>query len=326
MKKIFFTLIWIGVAVSRVQASLLLNEFYASPSSGEDEWVEIYNDAAGPISVAGWQIAELAKDTIANPETISDDFIIPAHGFLRIVPSKLTLNNAGDTIYLLDPDGSIADIVAYPKLTANQSYARIPDGSDNWEKTTPTPGLTNNPAADAAAIQTHDPAASSSATLDPSTITAGGTTTPLTASPGPTVTSSSKDSAASTTLTSASPSPSPVAQAGSATLPSPTPAPVAAAPSHDDDSWKDQVNFNLPYLGTADIASRQTPSVLGTATTIPQAATASARLLSVRIPPGPLIGLIITGAWCLGIMLWWGWLEYAGGRDWLRQREPIDEF
>jgi len=346
MKKILLIFFLTLLTVSRAQASLVLNEIYASPPTGEAEWVEIYNNSSVPASFAGFQIAELAKDTIANPEGLSEDIIIPAYGFLRIVPSKLTLNNAGDTIYLLDPDGRVADIVAYPKLTANQSYARIPDGADSWQKTTPTPASSNNPDSSQADTVSGDsdqattgdsPSATSSAATSSTnshtnlsdTVTSRGqtvTSTSLTPDTG------SSSATSQSSAASPSPTPTPDSKTGSGTQltvsPSPSPSPIVVIREVDkqpDTRWKDDLNFNLPYLGTADVSARKA-QVLGAATQVPHSASASAHLLGVHLSAWPLAALAAASIWCALIALWWAWLEYAGGREWLRSREPIDEF
>jgi hypothetical protein len=62
------------------------------------------------------------------------DVVLPAHGFLAYFRSRthLALNDSGDTVRLLDPDGQLVDQISYLKVRAsNLSYGRLPDGGQH---------------------------------------------------------------------------------------------------------------------------------------------------------------------------------------------------
>jgi hypothetical protein len=55
------------------------------------------------------------------------------------------LNNAGDTVNLIKPDGvTVQDYYSYTSSSDDVSYGRFPDGSETWTtQSTPTPGSSN---------------------------------------------------------------------------------------------------------------------------------------------------------------------------------------
>ena len=61
--------------------------------------------------------------------------------------SGLALNNGGDSIRLLSPDGSVADDTEYRDAAPDTSFSRDGDGSGPWTDTfPPSPGQQNLPA------------------------------------------------------------------------------------------------------------------------------------------------------------------------------------
>lgn len=145
------------------QSSLFINELVVKGSANNNEfgspedWIEIYNSADTTVNmIAGeWFITD---DVSGNAlqyalPTIS----IPANGYLLIWCDGLdTVANEIHTNFKLGADGervglfylnasNKADEYNYPAQTTDGvSYARIPDGSDNWSLlTTPTPRASN---------------------------------------------------------------------------------------------------------------------------------------------------------------------------------------
>lgn len=104
-------------------SNVVLNEIFPS-SSGGSEWVELYNNEALPIDLAGWTITDAASysQTLAG--------VIPAQGYL--VFDVNSFNNSGDTITLSDGAG-YSDVVAYPAVASSKSYARVTDGDSVFE-------------------------------------------------------------------------------------------------------------------------------------------------------------------------------------------------
>lgn len=154
--------------------TLRLSEVMADPpEEGPDaafEWVEIVNTGTEPVSTAGWRLGD-AQATDPIPETTLDPgaYVVvagPEAAFatdvpvVRIADGRIGngLNNAGDLVRLLGPDGTLVDSMSYGENTgafdpplpvaAPGETLGIRDprgaGPDNWALTLrATPGEPN---------------------------------------------------------------------------------------------------------------------------------------------------------------------------------------
>jgi hypothetical protein len=122
---------------------ILINEILPSPTGSDltDEWIEIFNPNNFEINLSGWKI----QDTIGKTKT----YIFPkgtkilAKGFLVLKrsQSKITLNNDGDGLKLIDPEGKTIDEISYQKAKKGKSFNR---GENGWFWTENlTPGTEN---------------------------------------------------------------------------------------------------------------------------------------------------------------------------------------
>jgi hypothetical protein len=110
-----------------------------------DEFIELYNAGPLPVYLKGWWLDDVAGSGSA-PYDLPGVTISP-RGFAVFfrTKTKIALNDTGDTVRLLAPDGSTIDRISYLRIrAANLSYGRLPDGSDNmryglW----PTPRMPN---------------------------------------------------------------------------------------------------------------------------------------------------------------------------------------
>ncbi len=122
---------------------VIFNEILPSPEGPDEieEWIEIYNENNFEVSLFNWSIKDAeGKSTIyAFP---SNTKIGPKNYLVLTRPvTKITLNNTGDKLILLQPDGKIADTVIYEKSPQSQSYNRV---NTNWLwSSTLTPGSAN---------------------------------------------------------------------------------------------------------------------------------------------------------------------------------------
>jgi len=123
---------------------VVINEILPSPEGPdeEEEWVEIFNRNDFEVDLAGWQIQDITgkTKTYAFPKEAK---IVP-QGFLVLLrpESKITLNNDGDGLNLVNPEGKIIDSISYTeKAPKNKSFNRI---ENNWAwSSILTPGLSN---------------------------------------------------------------------------------------------------------------------------------------------------------------------------------------
>ncbi|MGY5876334.1 MAG: lamin tail domain-containing protein [Candidatus Thorarchaeota archaeon] len=126
---------------------VLINEFLPDPDTlYTKEWIELYNPLDETVDISGYVLDDLIAGG-TGPYTIPDDTTIPAYGFIVFNQSVtgIGLNNAGDTVNYLMPDGvTILDSYVYSSSSNDISYGRETDGSLIWTTfDVPTPGTTN---------------------------------------------------------------------------------------------------------------------------------------------------------------------------------------
>lgn len=140
-----------------------LNEFLPAPrvvdwngdgavDSG-DEWVEIINRGDVEWNLSGWQLDDVAEGGSA-PWIAPAATVVPPRGYLLLFASTtgLTLNNSGDELRLLSPDGGVVDAAAYGSTQPDVAIARDPDGIGPWsDSLAPSPGSANPPDSSATA-------------------------------------------------------------------------------------------------------------------------------------------------------------------------------
>lgn len=105
-----------------------ISEVYPSPNSGEDEWIELHNPNNFPVDLTDWRLDDIA-DSGSKPWTINDENSAIKSGE-RILyyraKTKLALNNTGDAVRILDPNGEEKASVQFPSIPKGQAY--IPAG------------------------------------------------------------------------------------------------------------------------------------------------------------------------------------------------------
>lgn len=118
--------------------TLLINEVYPVPGSGEEEFAEILNPFNNVIPLKGWAL----RDASGAKTSLPDQMLGLGQAVVLRNP-KGRLNNDGDALELLAPDGSVNDAVAYGKdgQRAGRAFVRV---EDHLEITAhPTPGEEN---------------------------------------------------------------------------------------------------------------------------------------------------------------------------------------
>ena len=122
---------------------LFINEIFASG----DDWIELYNSLETTKDIGGYIISDGG-----NQYSLPLGTTISPNGFLVLFCNDLgtdlnvnfKLSSDGETVSLADAEGTLIDEVEFPNLDNGQSYARFPDGSDDWEITgTTTQGMSN---------------------------------------------------------------------------------------------------------------------------------------------------------------------------------------
>jgi hypothetical protein len=109
-----------------VYNDVVINEIMYAPSTGEPEWIELYNRIASPVNLKKWKFSDAATTvTITN-----SDKYIPGNGYIVLtadssilnfynVPSEIikismpALNNTGDAVVIKDSLGVVIDSLYY---------------------------------------------------------------------------------------------------------------------------------------------------------------------------------------------------------------------
>lgn len=125
---------------------IIIIEVFPNPI-GEDatlEFIELLNTNNYSVDLGGWQIDD--ADGGSHPYTLPLDTIVAPKTFIIFYSkdTKITLNNSGgDSVRLLRPDKSIADMIVYTDTAGEGlSYAKTEFGSWSWTEQ-PTPGGAN---------------------------------------------------------------------------------------------------------------------------------------------------------------------------------------
>jgi Lamin Tail Domain len=127
--------------------TVLLNEFLPHPAAGQQEFIELINRSAQAVDLGGWQLDDAPGGS--QPYTLPGGTLIGPGGLLAFGKdvTGIALNDDGDTVRLLTPDGGLADAWTYkPAPKAGTSWARIPDGGAWNPRGIPSPGLPNQAA------------------------------------------------------------------------------------------------------------------------------------------------------------------------------------
>lgn len=138
---------WIPGAV--VINEVLIRPHYDWEGTGgvdtHDEFIELYNRGPHDVNLGGWWLDDISGSG-SRPHDLPN-VTIPAEGFAVFFRtySHIALNDSGDSVRLLAPNGHMIDKISYLRVRAyNLSYGRLPDGSNQlayglW----PTPGEAN---------------------------------------------------------------------------------------------------------------------------------------------------------------------------------------
>lgn len=127
-------------------SGLVINEIFPNPDTKDDagEWIELYNYSASAIQLAGMVL----DDNEGGSKPFNLEGVLESGQLILLhkETTKLELNNDQETIRLISIGGQMIDSYSYTNASQNTTYARIPDGSPNWQKIeNPTPNQPNSP-------------------------------------------------------------------------------------------------------------------------------------------------------------------------------------
>ena len=138
-----------GIPGRVVINEVLIRPHYDWNRSGEanigDEFIELYNHGPLPVDLSGWILDDAAGGG-SRPYSLPHSVILPGKrvAFFRS-QTGISLNDSGDVVLLLAPDGRLIDQIRFIRVRAyNLSYGRLPDGSSHFAYSLwPTPRSAN---------------------------------------------------------------------------------------------------------------------------------------------------------------------------------------
>ncbi|MFT5680940.1 MAG: hypothetical protein ACI8RZ_001846 [Myxococcota bacterium] len=105
------------------------------------DWIELHNTGNNPVELAGFTLSDDWTDP--GQHVLPKGTIIGGGGWLVLWADgkakngsthlPFRLNAGGEGVGLFTPDGDAVDWQVYPDQEDNTAYARIPDGSDDWQ-------------------------------------------------------------------------------------------------------------------------------------------------------------------------------------------------
>lgn len=101
------------------------------------DYIELYNVSDETLHLAGWFLSD--DETSPKKYMLTEGTIEPG-GYLAFYANgaeggsnlPFKISDAGEKIFLSDPQGNLVDSVAVPELKLNQTYARVSDGAVQW--------------------------------------------------------------------------------------------------------------------------------------------------------------------------------------------------
>lgn len=132
---------------------LVLNEILAANEEGEhdedgdrEDWIELYNGSDAAVDLADWMLVDADGDPWSFPDDAPEDTRVDPGGHLVVwcdeddgpLHASFKLASDGERVRLVDPATTLLDEIAVPKLDEDRSYARTPDGGDEWIEADPT--------------------------------------------------------------------------------------------------------------------------------------------------------------------------------------------
>ncbi len=127
-----------------VPDGVYINEFMPAPFTGDKEYIELYNANPFSVDLSGWLLDD--QEGGARPYTLPPGSMLQPQGYL-LIRRNFGLNNDGDEVRLLAPNGLIRDKMRYESARKGGAWSRMGDGEPAWtEKYPPSPGAANVPA------------------------------------------------------------------------------------------------------------------------------------------------------------------------------------
>lgn len=137
---------------------VVINEFMASndatvadPDGEFEDWIELYNNDSVAVDLSGYYLTDDGTDLTQWPFPAGTS--IDAGAYLIIwadddedqagLHANFKLSGSGESVILSDISAMVVDAIDYPEQTADVSYARLPNGTGDFQAAAPTFGDNN---------------------------------------------------------------------------------------------------------------------------------------------------------------------------------------
>lgn len=121
--------------------NIYISEFMAAPLTGEAEWVELFNANDFEVVLNDWYIDDIENGG-STPKVFTT--LIGPKSYAVIDLTSAVLNDAGDTVRLLDFNKVEKDSTEYKGARKNVTFARHDFNGDDFCLTAPSKNTVNN--------------------------------------------------------------------------------------------------------------------------------------------------------------------------------------
>ncbi len=121
-------------------STLIINEIYPSPNSGEKEWIEIYNYGNFALDLKNYYLKDkVSSGGFGTTKSFLPNIILKPDQYYVVndFDLKISLNNSGDLIGLFNQNDKLLNEVEYPEIPKGMSYSRINNEFVKSYKSTP---------------------------------------------------------------------------------------------------------------------------------------------------------------------------------------------
>ncbi len=129
------------------------NTQYGSDQDDEfDDWIELYNPANEDQDISGYYLTDSKKDL--TKWKFPAGTVIAKNGYLIVwadgdstqvgLHTNYKLSADGENVVLLSPDQQVINLVEYPITLIEQSWARKPNGTGDFEWSVPSYNQSND--------------------------------------------------------------------------------------------------------------------------------------------------------------------------------------
>ena len=122
--------------------NIYISEAMVNPSTGEKEWVEIYNNNDFSVSLNNWYIDDL-ENAGSSLKIFSLEISGKSYAVFNL--SSSMFNNDGDSVRLLDFNKNLKDDFEYQKSEQGKTFGRTSLDSDDFCLQEPSYNSANNP-------------------------------------------------------------------------------------------------------------------------------------------------------------------------------------